>query len=320
MLMNFWKMRNVINQDYLYTEEWLNVNSVRLTPNSLYIHAHDPEDRSLYCAAHLIENNPDTIFVEVSSSADDVMAVFDSDQTYPLNSQRSMERFYAVYAKSKVYIEVTGMSCRIATPLIKYAIEHNINISVIYTEPAEYRISEFQKEGLNKDLSESVDGISPLPGLISIFPDDTPRVFVALLGFEGGRFSAILQDYNPVKENVIPVVGVPGYRIEYPYATYWGNRIPLRNTMCWQKVRYAEANSIVDAFLLLDQIYVYNRKAEMVVAPIGTKPHAIGAILYALKHRDKVELIYDNPKRSVHRTHGIGKVLVCDVTKLYNDN
>lgn len=320
MLTNFVTMKNIINQDYLYTEEWSNVNSVKLTPNSLYIHAHDPEDRSLYCAEHLIANNPDTIFVEVSSSAEDVMVVRDLDKTFPLNSQQSIGSFYVMYAKPTVYIEVTGMSCRIATPLIKYAIEHDIKVSVIYTEPAEYQISEFQKEGLNKDLSESVDGISPLPGLISIFPDDMPRVFVALLGFEGGRFSAILQDYNPVRENVIPIVGVPGYRVEYPYATYWGNRVPMCHTKCWQKTRYAEANSIVDAFLLLNQIYDYNRKAEMVVAPIGTKPHAIGAILYALKHRDKVELIYDNPKRSVHRTHGIGKVLVCDVTKLYNEN
>ena len=58
----------------------------------------------------------------------------------------------------------------------------------------------------------------------------------------------------------------------------------------------------------------------MIVAPIGTKPHAIGAILYAIKNPTKVELLYDNPKRSVQRTEGIGKILVCDISKLYSEN
>ena len=78
--------------------------------------------------------------------------------------------------------------------------------------------------------------------------------------------------------------------------------------------------SIVDAYLTLDQIAKDNTNPYMIVAPIGTKPHAIGAILYAIKHRDEVELLYDNPKRSVHRTDGIGKILSCNVTKLLNEN
>ena len=54
------------------------------------------------------------------------------------------------------------------------------------------------------------------------------------------------------------------------------------------------------------------------VAPIGTKPHAIGAIIYAVKHPNEVEILYDNPKRTLHRTIGVGRVSICDVTKLFN--
>ena len=165
-----------------------------------------------------------------------------------------------------------------------------------------------------------MNGVSPLPGMVNLTPDDNPKHFVVLLGFEGGRFSALVQDYNPVKEKIVPVVGVPGYRIDYPYFSYWGNNVQLLRTGCWQKMKYAEANSIVDAYLMLKQIASDSHSEHMVVAPIGTKPHAIGAILYALKHPDKVELLYDNPKRNVHRTQGIGKVLVCNVSKLFNEN
>ena len=100
----------------------------------------------------------------------------------------------------------------------------------------------------------------------------------------------------------------------------WGNRNQLMNTESWQKLKYAEANSIVDIYFMLNRLSYENRNPKMVIAPIGTKPHAIGAILYCIKHPDKVEIVYDNPTRKVHRTDGIGKVLVCNVTKLFDEN
>lgn len=313
-------MRNRINRDYLYTEEWSDVKSVRLATNSLYIHAHDPEDRSLYCASMLSADNTDTEFVEVSRTNDDIMNVAGTEESYPLNSVKSIAAFYEHYNRDIIYIEVTGMSCRIATPLMNHAIKSGKTVYVVYTEPAKYDVNQFKNIGLNKDLSETVEGISPLPGLISLIPDDTPKLFVALLGFEGGRFSSIVQDYSPVKEKITPIIGVPGYLMHYPYVSFWGNQITISKTKCWQNVKYAEANSIVDAYMLLKQISYDNRGQEMVVAPIGTKPHAIGAILYALKNPKTVELIYDNPKRSIHRTHGIGKIHVCNVSKLFTED
>ena len=71
--------------------------------------------------------------------------------------------------------------------------------------------------------------------------------------------------------------------------------------------------------MVLDKIWKENHKPYMIVAPLGTKPHAIGAILYAIKNDDRVELIYDNPIRNVERTSGIGRILICNVTKLYNE-
>lgn len=115
-------------------------------------------------------------------------------------------------------------------------------------------------------------------------------------------------------------MGVPGYCIDYPYETYWGNRHPLQQTKAWERVEFAEANSIVDSYMTLKRISYEKRNPNMVVAPIGTKPHAIGAILYAIKNSERVELLYDNPKRSLHRTEGVGKILVCNVTKLFNEN
>lgn len=37
-----------INRDYIYIDEWNDLNKVILEPKSLYIYAHDPEDRSVF--------------------------------------------------------------------------------------------------------------------------------------------------------------------------------------------------------------------------------------------------------------------------------
>ena len=203
---------------------------------------------------------------------------------------------------------------------MKYAIENSIEIRVVYSEPKEYLLCEFQKEGLNKDLSESVAGVNPLPGFIRLVPFKEEPFFVTLLGFEGGRFSYLVTNKQPSYDKILPIVGVPGYRMYYPFETFWGNRNALKTTKAYERVVYAEANSIVDSYLTLGKISYDKREPNMIVAPIGTKPHAIGAILYAIKNSNRVELLYDNPKRSLHRTKGVGRILVCDVTKLFREN
>lgn len=308
-----------INQDYIYTEEWDDINSVMLEQNTLYIFAHDPEERSVICANTLSHNNPQTRFVEIDlNDNDEISIVGQSDVTISLHSNNQINNLLHSY--KVVYLEVTGLSCRVAAPLMKYAMDNGVEMRIVYAEPSNYRIEEFRKMGIHQDLCETVKGIYPLPGLANLLPHCESPLFVVLLGFEGGRFSQIIQNQSPDKEKITPVLGVPGYKIDYPYVSIWGNRNQLINTGSWQNLKYAEANSIVDIYFMLKQLSYDNRNPEMVIAPIGTKPHAIGAILYSIKHPDKVEIVYDNPTRKVHRTDGIGKVLVCNVTKLFNEN
>lgn len=309
-----------INQDYIYTEEWDEIDGVVLEQDALYIFAHDPEERSVICANTLSRYNPQTKFVEVTLNENDdtIMIVGQADAALSLHSNNQIKSLFASY--KVIYLEVTGLSCRVAAPLIKYAMDNTIEMRIVYAEPSNYRIEEFRKMGIHQDLCETVKGIYPLPGLANLLPHGESPLFVVLLGFEGGRFSQIIQNQSPDREKITPVLGVPGYKIDYPYVSIWGNRNQLINTGSWQHLKYAEANSIVDIYFMLKQLSYDNRNPEMVVAPIGTKPHAIGAILYSIKHPGKVEIVYDNPTRKVHRTDGIGKVLVCNVTRLFNEN
>lgn len=314
------KIMTKINQDYIYTEEWNDLKEIVLPPNSLYLYAHDPEDRSTYCAKSLKPSNRDTDFCEIVYNEDDdtIIVNGNQDKIISLHSVKHISTLLSPFENSIVYLEVTGLSCRVATPFMKYAMDNKIEMRIVYAEPLMYKIDEFCKMGINKDLCETVKGICPLPCLSNLLPHRESPLFVVLLGFEGGRFSHIIQDQSPDKEKIIPVLGVPGYKINYPYISMWGNRIQIKSTDCWQNIKYAEANSIVDIYMMLNQLSYDNRNPEIIIAPIGTKPHAIGAILYSIKHPQKVEIVYDNPIRSVNRSSGIGKLLVCNITQLFN--
>jgi hypothetical protein len=54
----------------------------------------------------------------------------------------------------------------------------------------------------------------------------------------------------------------------------------------------------------------------MKVAPIGTKPHAMGAVLFALASSKTVELVYDHPIRKATRTAGKARLLLYEVSVL----
>lgn len=311
-----------INSDYKYTEDWSVLEKIQLDSNSIYLYGGDPEDRSEYCAQKLMVTNPQCNFINILFyNEDDTIAKMGNDKVrVSLYETQNFASFLGINSKTILFIDITGISCRVIAPILQYAINNNIEVRTVYVEPKNYKIEEFRKIGINKDLCETVGGIDPLPGMAHIFPHRNSPVFVVLLGFEGGRFSQIVQDQSPDYQKIFPVLGVPGYQINYPYISMWGNKYPLINTKSWQRLHYAEANSVVDIYMKLSQIAYENRDSDMVVAPIGTKPHAVGAILYSIQHPEKVEIIYDNPIRKVNRSEGVGRVLMCNVTKLINDD
>ena len=141
-------------------------------------------------------------------------------------------------------------------------------------------------------------------------------LFVPLLGFEGSRFAFMLENVQPRRTNIWPVVGVPGFRPEYPFYTFLGNRTTLTETRAWKKVRYAQANCPFALYQTLRSIQDRAPRALMRIATIGTKPHALGALLYSLDHPATTEILYDHPVRKPGRTSGMSRLCVYDLSLL----
>jgi hypothetical protein len=316
----------MINKNYLYEKIYMDVLDFHIQSNSLYIYSRSSETRSYYIANHLENQFIKSYFVELEivESENDIIIDKNTSNKYNLRDSDNIINLLNSYRSSAIYIDTTGMSNRIVSSLLKNAIllnkDKTFEINVVYVEPCTYKIDHFKKESIFNDLSEKIHGIKPLPGFASIIPNTDEIIFIALLGFEGGRFSHILEQIQPPLDNIIPVVGVPGFRIEYPFATLWGNRQPLTETISWDNIKYVKANSVVDIFMQLKKIRQnVTEHTKIVLAPIGTKPHAVGAILFAISFSNQVEIVYDNPKRKINRTDGIGQIIVCNISSLLRD-
>ncbi len=144
------------------------------------------------------------------------------------------------------------------------------------------------------------------------------NLFIPLLGFEGTRLSYLLEQIQPLKENITPVVGIPGFKPEYPFHTYFGNRVALLQSESWKNIRYAPANCPFCVFYLLDELSTKNHIKNFKIALIGTKPLALGAVLYAIHHPNNVELIYDYPVRKAKRTLGYDRLLEYNISVFCN--
>lgn len=221
-----------------------------------------------------------------------------------------------MYSGETVYLDITGFGHHIWAPLLKSALQAKSDVRVVYVEPTNYAVSTSPTDGERFELSEQLDGIAPIPGFASLsYATDKEFHLVALLGFEGTRFSYLLEQIQPERGNVTPVIGVPGFRPEYPFYSYEGNGQALYDSHSWPEVRYAVANCPFQTFQLLRKLRTHHLPQTVKVAPIGTKPHALGAVLFAIRDGD-VELVYDHPVKTAKRTVGASRALVYHVSAL----
>jgi len=144
-------------------------------------------------------------------------------------------------------------------------------------------------------------------------------LFVPLLGFEGTRLKYIIEQIQPANEHIMPIVGLPGFKPWYVFETLKGNKASLVETRAWESIRYAPGDCPFSCYYLLNDVYTTYNEQHIKIAPIGTKPHALAAVMFALNH-PQIEIIYDHPVRKSGRTDGSSKLHVYHVSSLVKPN
>jgi hypothetical protein len=284
---------------------------------SVYVYGTTPEERSAHSASWEARG-VDVKFVRLAAHTrwQATFATSPQQIDVQLRSETSVGDFWRAQNASTAYIDITGLGHHVWAPLLRSAIGVVPDVRVVYVEPIDYSRSAAPTEGEIFDLSEKIGGIAPIPGFASFYagPDD-PFHLVALLGFEGPRFAYLLENVQPHGDAITPVIGAPGFRSEYPFYAYHGNKAPLLTSRAWTAVRYVTANC---PFSVVGELeYIANRvRVPLKVATIGTKPHSLGAVLYAMAERHPVEIVYDHPIRTAKRTVGASRALVYRVSGL----
>lgn len=303
----------------LLTDTYSTVAEFIPNRDSVYIYGLSGEERSDLTREWTIKP-PEIKFVLVSHQSF-FSITLEIDGTPRKVSLRSAAQLHALIDEIRgetIYIDITGLSHHVWAPLLKASLRPGNRVVVVYVEPLDYSFSASVTEGEIFDLSERISGIAPIPGfaMLSEPRSEEDICFVPLLGFEGTRFAYLLEEVQPPADKIFPVVGVPGFRPEYPFYTYHGNKQSLLQTKAWKNVQFAAANCPFSMFYKLQEIADQHPHNLIKVAPIGTKPHALGAVLFALANPRTVELVYDHPIRKANRTTGASRLLAYNVSAL----
>jgi hypothetical protein len=308
-----------ILQAPLLTHVHQSASDFKAVPGAAYVFARSPEDRSLHVDAWRSQR-PDVLLIEIVEQGRSSFLVSEASSVMPhnaiaLRSRIALANFWQRVEGRRAYLDITGLAHHIWAPLLRSALESAIELRGVYVEPSAYRPSKAPVEGAIFDLSESVGGLGPLPGFATLARLKRENsVFVPLLGFEGARFAQVTNEIEPTRAAIFPIVGLPGFRPEYPYFTLIGNQRKLVETGAWERIVYATANCPFSAFLALEEIRSQESNKRLVIAPIGTKPHALGAVLYKIRRTEETEIVYDFPVRKTLRTSGADRLAEYAIT------
>lgn len=164
------------------------------------------------------------------------------------------------------------------------------NILAYYTEPKSYI---FDKGMFNNFHSSSGPlSIYEIPGFSGLEKRDTMRQLVILLGFDGDLSKEINEDVSP--HQTVIINGFPAYTPKFKDISLIANEKLVCD--CNIRLEYCLANNPFDTYNLLHKIKNSNKTETFFnIAPLGTKPMALGACLFAL-HNPEVRIVYPLPE------------------------
>ena len=236
------------------------------------------------------------------------------DEYISMRNQSHLIAFVNTLGTDPVFIDITGLPHHVWMPLVRVCVENRLDTICIYVEPKSYTYNPTPKPGEFFDLSEKLHGFRPIPTFARLATKRAEEsILVPLLGFEGIRFRHLIERIEPSERDISPVVGVPGFELEYPFHTFEGNATVFSFTRSWQRIGYVDASCPFSLYSHLESLRRKFIDKHLQIATIGTKPHALGAMMFAMIN-PSVELLYDHPVRRKGRTKGMAKCHLYEIS------
>ncbi len=195
----------------------------------------------------------------------------------------------------KILIDITVFTKPYFFLIIKSLVEkwNNLEFFIVYTEPEKYKEKDIESKEII--LTMGLDRIESIPGFFGTSVNYKDALIV-ILGFEGKRAIQLFNDIDP--EITYAINGFPAFRAGWDKISLEENLLFLKISRAFENLFYAPARNPFETFntisLIVESIRKQINSYNIIIAPLGTKLHALGTLLYALIHKE-VKIIYPFP-------------------------
>ena len=210
-----------------------------------------------------------------------------------------LQRNKRLFRNKKVLIDITSIRIPEMFTLLKYIkiASEDIHLSIAYSTPFDY---EFEAEPFTSYHSyygnlNTID----LMGFGGISDDMSHSQMIIFLGFEGVLSEKVNEDV--VYNKLTLVNNIPSFYEKYKDISVINNYNLL--TSRHEKMAFVPANNPFETYNYLTEQLLDNEPA--CVAPLSTKPVALGVCLYALTH-DSLRVVYPMAEEyNIHRAYSV---------------
>lgn len=182
-------------------------------------------------------------------------------------------------------------------------------LDVLYIEPGEYTTTGTSNSnpGTSYNLSEEISGYVGIPGLSHQIDEADNNRYIFFVGFEAVRLTRAFDEQNVNKELSCIVFGVPAFKTNWESNSFINNIRAIGDNNLKDRIFFAPADNPQASFDILNDESKRSDSERLVIAPIGTKPHAIGACVFIAANDNLSSLLYDHPIKKQARSAGVGK-------------
>lgn len=184
-------------------------------------------------------------------------------------------------------------------------------VFMAYVKPEKY----VRNSNNEYDFSVDISAPKAIPGYATHSKDN--QILVPFLGFEGKRLLNIMGE--ELYSEINPVLGFPSADPLWQFETLRYCKDTIQEKDASLNIRKCKADSIYDAYYELEDIMKDAEGRQMVIAPLGTRPHFVAAILFAIRHRNNCKIIFDNVKEKSDCTEGIRDTIIYHISTFIGD-
>lgn len=279
-----------------------------------FVHGTQKSDRDSYLMNFLPSGAPrvevqylsdeeyaDRIVVSINGGSDII------DDPDPVSVvQRFADR--VVLSGQPVVIDITSLSIPAVFLLLQafQAVDFD-HVVAAHVEPLSYNLDLEDSLVPTYRLSDTCSAVRGIPGFFRPTHEDQVKTMYVTLGFEGHRFTSVV-DYFDNDAQVRPILPLPSYGAGWHMLAIHGNLAGLNQSKTARMLRRIPAHNPFHLLSVLEDHHATSSgTGQMVVSPLGTKPHGLGMALFAVRHEDVV-VVYDHPTPRTNGSTGVRSV------------